>query len=84
MWVIFLFFLMGWGGKGWNGFGGNRGAGQVGADLGNLINNDAGRELLMQAIQGNGTLLVSLLQPLIVLLVMFRVPLMELCHRFRE
>lgn len=53
MWVIFLFFLMGWGGNGWNGFG-NRGNGQVGADLGNLINNDSGRELLMQAIQGNG------------------------------
>lgn len=52
LWVIFLFFLMGWGGNGWGGFGGNRG-GQAAADLGNLINNDAGRELLMQAIQGN-------------------------------
>ena len=51
MWVIFLFFLMGWGGNGWNGFG-NRGAGD--AYLGNLINNDTGRELLMSAIQGNG------------------------------
>ena len=60
MWVIFLFFLMGWGGNGWNGFGGNRGAGQVGADLGNLINNDAGRELLMQAIQGNGNAISQL------------------------
>ena len=48
MWVIFLFFLMGWGG---NGFGwGN----QNGGNLPNLINNDAGRELLMSAIQGNG------------------------------
>ena len=60
MWVIFLFFLMGWGGNGWNGFGGNRGACQVGADLGNLINNDAGRELLMQAIQGNGSAISQL------------------------
>ena len=60
MWVIFLFFLMGWGGNGWNGFGGNRGVGQVGADLGNLINNDAGRELLMQAIQGNGNAISQL------------------------
>lgn len=48
MWVIFLFFLMGWGG---NGFGwGNNGNNQ----LPNMINNDAGRELLMSAIQGNG------------------------------
>lgn len=53
MWVIFLFFLMGWGGNGWNGFG-NRGNLAGDAALGNLINNDAGRELLMQAIQGNG------------------------------
>nr|DAM35304.1 MAG TPA: hypothetical protein [Bacteriophage sp.] len=48
MWVIFLFFLMGWGGNGWGGFGGNRTP-----ELGNMLNNDAGRELLMQAIQGN-------------------------------
>ena len=51
---------MGWGGNGWNGFGGNRGIGQVGTDLGNLINNDAGRELLMQAIQGNGNAISQL------------------------
>lgn len=51
MWVIFLFFLMGWGGNGWGGFGGgNRGI----SGLENFINNDAGRELLMSAIQGNG------------------------------
>lgn len=53
MWVIFLFFLMGWGGNGWNGFG-NRGNLAGDAALGNLINNDSGRELLMSAIQGNG------------------------------
>ena len=53
MWVIFLFFLMGWGGNGWNGFG-NRGNLAGDAALGNLINNDNGRELLMSAIQGNG------------------------------
>ena len=51
MWIIFLFFLMGWGNNGWGGFG-NRGAAGDAA-LGNLINNDNGRELLMQAIQGN-------------------------------
>lgn len=53
MWVIFLFFLMGWGGNGF-GFGNNRGNLAGDAALGNLINNDNGRELLMQAIQGNG------------------------------
>lgn len=49
MWVIFLFFLMGWGG---NGFG--FGFGNKNGNLPNMINNDAGRELLMSAIQGNG------------------------------
>ena len=49
MWVIFLFFLMGWGG---NGFG--FGFGNQNGNLPNLINNDAGRELMMSAIQGNG------------------------------
>ena len=55
MWIIFLFFLMGWGGNG-NGFGFNRcnGNGIGDAALANLINNDNGRDLLMQAIQGNG------------------------------
>ena len=59
MWVIFLFFLMGWGG---NGFGfGNRGGNLAGdAALGNLINNDNGRELLMQAIQGNANAISQL------------------------
>jgi hypothetical protein len=52
IWVIFLFFLMGWGNNGWGngGFGGGNGA----AGVPNLINNDYGRELLMSAIQGNG------------------------------
>ena len=53
MWVIFLFFLyplMRNGGLwGNNCFGGD---GNLGS-LGNLVNNDAGRELLMQAINGN-------------------------------
>ena len=48
IWVIFLFFLMGWGGNGYGGFGrGNGGA------LANEINNDYGRSLLMDAIGGN-------------------------------
>lgn len=48
MWVIFLFFLMGWGGNGWGGFGNGRGGG-----LANEINNDYGRSMLMDAIGGN-------------------------------
>ena len=61
MWVIFLFFLMGWGGNGWGGFGNNgRGALAGDAYLGNLINNDTGRELLMSAIQGNGNAISQL------------------------
>lgn len=47
MWVIFLLIFTGWGGNGF-GFGNQNG------NLPNLINNDAGRELLMSAIQGNG------------------------------
>lgn len=55
MWVIFLFFLMGWGGNGWGGFGGNgRGA------IANEINNDYGRSLLMDAISGNRNALSNL------------------------
>lgn len=47
MWVIFLLIFTGWGG---NGFGWVNQNG----NLPNMINNDAGRELLMSAIQGNG------------------------------
>lgn len=59
LWIIFLFFLFplfNRGGFG-NGFGGNdggNGGGYSAAGIPNLINNDAGRELLMSAIQGNG------------------------------
>lgn len=49
LWIIFLFFLMGWGGNGF-GMGGNNGTGF----LANQLNNTAGRDLLLQAIQGNG------------------------------
>ena len=61
MWVIFLFFLYplmrngGFFGNGFNGcFDSNLGS------LGNLVNNDAGRELLMQAINGNGSAIQNL------------------------
>ena len=50
LWVIVLFWLWGGNGFGNNGFG-NRNGGGLPAEL----NNDAGRELLMSAIQGNGT-----------------------------
>ena len=53
--VIFLFFLMGWGGNGWGGFGNNGRGG-----LANEINNDYGRGLLMDAIGGNRNALSNL------------------------
>lgn len=56
MWVIFLFFLMGWGGNGWGGFGNGRGNGF----LANEVNNDYGRSLLMDAIGGNRNALSNL------------------------
>lgn len=59
IWIIFLFFLMGWGGNGY-GFGNRGGLSQGGADLAGLINSDNGRELLMSAIQGNGTAISQL------------------------
>ena len=55
MWVIFLFFLMGWGGNGWGCFGNNGRGG-----LANEINNDYGRSLLMDAIGGNRNALSNL------------------------
>lgn len=55
MWVIFLFFLMGWGGNGWGGFCGNGRGG-----IANEINNDYGRSLLMDAIGGNRNALSNL------------------------
>ena len=49
MWILFLWLIWGYGGWGGNGFGGNGGNGF----LSNQIANDSGRELLMNAIQGN-------------------------------
>ena len=56
IWILFLWMIWGWGGNGWggnNGFGGN-------GFLSNQISNDTGRELLMNAIQGNGTAISNL------------------------
>ena len=54
IWVLFLLVLFGR-----NGFGGY-GNGEGTAYLGNMINNDAGRDMLMQAIQGNSSKLSEL------------------------
>ncbi len=58
MWIFFLMIfggMFGWGGNGF-GWGGNGGQGF----LANQLNNDAGRDLLMQAINGNGNAINSL------------------------
>ena len=48
IWILFLWLIYGWGGNGnWGGNGSN-------GFLSNQIANDSGRELLMNAIQGNG------------------------------
>ena len=54
IWILFLWLI--WGNNGWggNGFGGANGF------LSNQISNDTGRELLMNAIQGNGTAIQNL------------------------
>ena len=51
IWILFLWLI--WGANGWgnNGFGGGFGNGA--GFLSNQMNNDTGRELLMNAIQGN-------------------------------
>lgn len=49
IWILFLWLIWGGYGYGNGGFGGGNGAGF----LSNQISNDTGRELLMNAIQGN-------------------------------
>ena len=49
IWILFLFVLGGWG-NGFGGFGNGRGNGF----LANELNNDFGRNWLLQAIDGNG------------------------------
>ena len=54
IWILFLWLIWGWGGNGmWGNNGGN-------GFLSNQIANDSGRELLMNAIQGNGTAIQNL------------------------
>lgn len=58
-WIWILFLWMMWGSNGWNnGFGGNNGTGF----LANQMNNDAGRDLLLQAINGRADALGQLAQ----------------------
>lgn len=60
MWWIWILLLFGWGRNGFGGWGGN------GAECANMnalpwaLNGDAGRELLMNAIQGNGNAIAQL------------------------
>ena len=59
MWVVFLFFLYPFMRNG--GFWGNNDGNSSNlGSLGNLVNNDSGRELLMQAINGNANALRDL------------------------
>ena len=59
IWLMFLWMIWGYGGNGWgNGFGGNNGTGF----LANQLNNDAGRDLLLQAINGRADALGQLSQ----------------------
>ena len=53
IWILFLWLIYGNNGWGNNGFGNN-------GFLSNQISNDSGRELLMNAIQGNGTAIQGL------------------------
>ena len=56
IWVLFLWMMWGYGGWNGNGFGGNNGL------LANQLNNDAGRDLLLQAINGRADALGQLAQ----------------------
>ena len=56
LWIVFLFLL--WGRNGFGGFGDSNLLGT--GYLSNQINNDSGRDLLMQAINGNGAAVSNL------------------------
>ena len=56
IWVLFLWMMWGGYGNGFGGFGGNNGTGF----LANQMNNDAGRDLLLQAINGRADALNQL------------------------
>ena len=59
-WIIFLWMMWAYNGNGWgNGFGGNNNGTGF---LANQLNNDAGRDLLLQAINGRADALGQLAQ----------------------
>jgi hypothetical protein len=58
IWILFLWMMWGYGGNWNNGFGGNNGTGF----LANQLNNDAGRDLLLQALNGRADVLGQLAQ----------------------
>ena len=62
MWMMFMWILFPWlfNGNGYGGFGGNNGTGF----LANQLNNDAGRDLLLQAVNGRADALSQLSQML--------------------
>lgn len=65
MWWIWILLLFGWGRNGFGGWGGNNcccdnGCGGAASALPWALNGDAGRELLMNAIQGNGNAIAQL------------------------
>lgn len=65
MWWIWILLLFGWGRNGFGGWGGNscccdNGCGGTASALPWALNGDAGRELLMNAIQGNGNAIAQL------------------------
>lgn len=65
MWWIWILLLFGWGRNGFGGWGGNNcccenGCGGNISALPWALNGDAGRELLMNAIQGNGNAIAQL------------------------
>lgn len=56
IWILFMWMIWGYGGNGFgNGFGGN-------GYLANQLNNDAGRDLLLQALNGRADALAQLAQ----------------------
>lgn len=63
IWWIWILLLFGWGRNGFGGWGGNNGCGDGCNNCAALpwaLNGDAGRELLMNAIQGNGNAISQL------------------------
>lgn len=64
IWWIWILLLFGWGRNGFGGWGGNNNGGDCCCNPCNALpwalNGDTGRELLMQAIQGNGNAISQL------------------------